>query len=102
VSQDKFHDETGYWMWGVVTQTVMNSVMIPRDVCILAGGKYCESSDMNGQRHFSVKASLKSDMWSIVQSPFMLEKAKTTFLSFSICGEWKDETQSNNDARYLW
>jgi hypothetical protein len=35
-----FHGETVYWMWDPEAGTVMHSLVIPRAVCVLAGGKY--------------------------------------------------------------
>ena len=38
-STDKvFHDQTGYWMWDADAGAVMQSLTIPRAVCVLAGG----------------------------------------------------------------
>jgi hypothetical protein len=35
-----FHDQTGYWMWEVATGTVIESLLIPRAVGVLAGGRW--------------------------------------------------------------
>ena len=76
-----FHNETGYWMWDPATNVVMQSLTIPRGVALLAGGEATESD--NGIT-LNVKASIASDEWQIVQSPFMKEKATTTAFKHSI------------------
>lgn len=72
-----FHDETGYWMWDAQAQTVMHSLAIPRGVLVLAGGSYQSSSGSAGEIILDVVAKLGDPSWTIIQSPFMLEKAKT-------------------------
>ena len=69
-----FHDQIGHWIYEKSTNTVMHSLSIPRAVCLLAGGEYKED---NGTSIFNVEAIAGSDSYGIVQSPFMLEKAKT-------------------------
>ena len=70
-----FHDQIGHWIYEPATGLVMHSLTIPRGVCVLAGGDITEKSD---EMVFSVKAEAGSETFGIVQSPFMLEKAKTT------------------------
>lgn len=69
-----FHDQIGHWIFEKSTNTIMHSLTIPRGVCLLAGGEYKEE---NGASLFNVGAKSGSDDYGIVQSPFMLEKAKT-------------------------
>ncbi len=73
-----FHDETGYWMWDPSDNTIMHSLTIPRGVSVLAGGTYAGQPDADGNIILNVAASLESDQWQIIQSPFMLKKARTT------------------------
>lgn len=73
-----FHDETGYWMWEAETQTVMHSLVIPRAVCVLAGGRYSGEKDTDGRTVLEVAAKLDDENWKIIQSPFMQQKATTT------------------------
>ncbi len=73
-----FHDQTGYWLWDAEQQCVMQSLAIPRAVCLLAGGT--ASTDGDGNVCLSVESKHDDDAWSVVQSPFMHAKAKT--LSF--------------------
>ncbi len=70
-----FHDQIGHWIYEHDTRIIMHSLSIPRAVCLLAGGKYEEK---NGESFFNVEAKQGSDTFGVVQSPFMLEKAKTT------------------------
>jgi len=70
-----FHDQIGHWLYEPSTGLVMHSLTIPRGVCVLAGGDISEKED---EMTFSVKAEAGSETYGIIQSPFMLEKAKTT------------------------
>lgn len=70
-----FHDQIGHWIYEPKTNVIMHSLTIPRGVCLLAGGKYEEN---NGTAVFNVEAKQGSETFGVVQSPFMLEKAKTT------------------------
>lgn len=69
-----FHDQIGHWIFDKSTNTIMHSLSIPRAVCLLAGGQYQENDDTS---IFKVEAKAGSDSYGIVQSPFMLKKAKT-------------------------
>ncbi|MEH6503838.1 MAG: heme-binding beta-barrel domain-containing protein [Cycloclasticus sp.] len=70
-----FHDQIGHWIYEPSTGMIMHSLTIPRAVCLLAGG----TLQTNGEESiFAVKATAGSETFGIVQSPFMLEKAKTT------------------------
>ncbi|MDP6455377.1 MAG: heme-binding beta-barrel domain-containing protein [SAR202 cluster bacterium] len=73
-----FHDETGYWMWDREAQTVMHSLVIPRAVCVLAGGIYAGEKDADGRTIMKVGAKIDDNSWKIIQSPFMQENASTT------------------------
>jgi len=69
-----YHDQIGHWIYEKSTNTIMHSLTIPRAVCLLAGGEYQED---DGKSLFNVEAKAGSESYGIVQSPFMLEKAKT-------------------------
>ncbi len=69
-----FHDQIGHWFYEKSTNMIMHSLTIPRAVCLLAGGLYKEN---NGESIFDVEATAGSQTFGIVQSPFMLEKART-------------------------
>ena len=50
-------------------------------MCVLAGGRLQQDGDTTV---FAVEATAGSDDFGIVQSPFMLEKAKTTAFSMTM------------------
>ena len=72
-----FHDQTGYWMWDAERDLVMQSLTIPRGVCVLAGGEY------TGDGPVTLKVRSKHDDpdWSLTEAPFMRDQART--LSFT-------------------
>lgn len=69
-----FHDQTGYWIWDAREGVVMQSIAIPRAVCVLAGGRY---SGAGSPVTLAVAAKLGDPDWGIIQSPFMRDQAKT-------------------------
>ncbi|PKF63635.1 hypothetical protein CW745_01975 [Psychromonas sp. psych-6C06] len=72
------HHETGYWLWEQGSDTVMHSLTIPRGMCVLAAGgfeKTASSATLN------VEASIDEQDWQIIQSPFMVKKAKLSAYS---------------------
>lgn len=71
-----FHDQTGYWMWDAGEGVVMQSITIPRSVCVLAGGRWTAGG--GSAVEVSVAARLGDPDWGILQSPFMRDKASTT------------------------
>ena len=84
-SNDKvFHHETGYWMWDESSGMLMHSLAIPRGVTILAGGKHNGEPEPDGSILLEVQASIEDPDWNISQSPFMMQKAKTTAFSHRI------------------
>lgn len=85
-----FHDQVGHWIYEPKTNNIMHSLSIPRGVCLLAGGKYKES---NGDGVFNVEAKQGSDTFGIVQSPFMIDKAKTSAFRMELLVK-------NNELKY--
>ena len=69
------HNQTGYWMWDKEQNQVIQSIAIPRAVCLMAAGS---ASEENGATVINVKTDENSDSWGIIQAPFMHKKAKTT------------------------
>ena len=69
-----FHDQIGHWIYEEATGLVMHSLTIPRGVSVLAGGSLSQNGD---HTTFDVKAELGNETFGVLQSPFMLEKAKT-------------------------
>ncbi len=72
-----FHDETGYWMWDAKTGIVMHSLVIPRAVGVMAGGTWDESHRAENRVTLEVAAKHDDPDWTIIQSPFMRENART-------------------------
>jgi len=68
------HDQLGYWMWDSVNKVLMQSITIPRGVTLLAGGT---PKTTTNSLAVEVSAAIGEE-WGIVQSPFMLNNAKTT------------------------
>ncbi|WP_238946914.1 heme-binding beta-barrel domain-containing protein [Seongchinamella unica] len=76
-----FHDQIGHWIYEPATGMVVHSLSIPRAVAVLAGG----TMNQNGKETvFQVEATAGSHTFGILQSPFMLEKAKTTGFSMRL------------------
>lgn len=69
-----FHDQIGHWIYEHSTGLIMHSLTIPRAVCLLAGGNVIQNDN---EYVFDVKSTAGSETFGIVQSPFMIEKAKT-------------------------
>jgi len=76
-NDEVFHDQTGYWMWDGAAGVVMQSVSVPRAVCVLAGGTHDGASDEGSPVTINVAAKLNDPDWGVVQSPFMRDKATT-------------------------
>lgn len=77
-NSEVFHDQTGYWMWESQTNTVMHSFVIPRGVCVSAGGPYTGKLDAKGRVVLQLSAKIDDANWKIIQAPFMQENASTT------------------------
>jgi hypothetical protein len=71
-NQKAFHNQTGYWMWDAENKILMQSLTIPRGVCVLAGG----SAETN-QTSLRVEAYRDDKDWQVIESPFMRDKAST-------------------------
>ena len=77
ISDDKIiHRETGYWMFDALDNSVMHSLIIPRGICVLAGGRV--DTTKKDSLVFDVQASIEKGDWQVIQSPFMLKNAKMT------------------------
>ena len=75
-NDEVFHDQIGYWLWDPANGTIMQSVTIPRAVCVLAGGSFAGDAKAP-EITLSVRAKRGDADWGIIQSPFMREKAST-------------------------
>jgi hypothetical protein len=80
-NDEQFHDEVGYWIWNAENETVMQSLLIPRAVGLLAGGKVKEDKD---GLTIEVTAGVNNPDFGIVQSPFMQRKAKTEHFKHTV------------------
>jgi hypothetical protein len=81
-SNDKvFHDQIGYWMWDAATNTVMQSLVIPRAVAVVSTGT---ASEHNGEVTLSVKTVNEDGVNAIAESVFMGQKARTTAFSLEM------------------
>jgi hypothetical protein len=80
-NDEVFHDQTGYWTWDAGHAGVIQSVVIPRAVCVLAGGHCTEEGS---SLSISVAARLGDPNWGIIQSPFMRDNAKTVAFSHEL------------------
>jgi len=75
-NDEVFHDQIGYWTWDPPTQTITQSILIPRVVAVLAGGTY--TADPHAKDVvLEVKASAGGRDWGILESPFMRDHATT-------------------------
>lgn len=89
-NNEVFHDETGYWMWDPREEIIMHSLVIPRAVCVLAGGKYTGEKNSEGRRVIEVAAGIDNEQWQVIQSPFMKQNARTAkFVHKVIVGQGK-------------
>jgi len=73
-NNEVFHDETGYYMWDKNTGLIMQSLVIPRAVSLLAGGTYQKT---NNEHVYTTKSELGHSDWGIVEQPFMQANAST-------------------------
>jgi hypothetical protein len=78
-----FHDESGYWIWEPSSGLLMQALVLPRGVGLLAGGRHDGRAAADGSMLFEVAAS-KGGEWDIVESPFMRAKARTRSFSHRI------------------
>lgn len=71
-----FHDQVGFWTWDADTGVVCQSLVIPRGVAVLAGGRATGTPDA-GQVVFEVGAAAGDPDWGIVEAPFLRDHART-------------------------
>lgn len=69
---ETFHDQVGYWLWEAATDTVIQTLAIPRGQSALAMGK--TSADAPS---FSVEAVRGSTVNGICSNPFLEEAFRT-------------------------
>ena len=76
-NDEVFHDQVGYWIWDKENKTIIHSLAIGRAVSIIAGGDFDPAKANDDEVTFNVAAEDGGE-WGILQSPFMMKKAKTT------------------------
>lgn len=69
-----FHNETGYWLWDAEQNLVLQTLTIPRGVCLVAGGSARETDDGVA---IEVHAAKSDANWPIIEPPFMRDNAST-------------------------
>lgn len=74
-----FHDQVGYWLWEPATQTIFQSVAIPRGLVAQAMGVAAPDA-----RRFTVRAKLGSAVAGIVSAPFLHENFRTLEYSITV------------------
>ena len=94
-----FHNETGYWMWDAKTDVIMQSVTIPRGVCMLAGGK---PATKGSATVLEVKAAVEDKDWGIIQSPFMQDNARTNSFLHTITVDGDELSYSETMVLYIY
>ena len=81
-----FHDQIGYWTWDSRTNVVVQSLTIPRNVCVLAGGEH-PRPEAGEAVSLKVRASKGDADWGIIESPFMRDNATTTSFEHTLTVE---------------
>lgn len=94
-----FHDQIGHWIYEAETGLIMHSLTIPRGVCLLAGGDVKQNGN---QTVFSVKATSGDDSFGISQSPFMLEKAKTTAFQMQLSVDSNELSYKQTTSLFIY
>lgn len=97
-NDEVFHDQTGYWLWDASNKTVMQTLTIPRGLCLLAGSRYNGATEA-ATITLQVRAAADDKDWGIVQSPFLQRKAKT--LEFTHRIEIKGNTLRYHESTLL-
>ncbi len=69
---ETFHDQVGYWLWEPATETVMQTIAIPRGQVVLASGKARPDA-----REFELEAKLGAECFGICSSPFLQHAFRT-------------------------
>ena len=81
-------------MWDKKQNEVIQSIAIPRAVCLMAAGS--ATTQDNGDIIINVKTDEEGNEWGILQAPFMHKKAKTT--SFKQTMTIKGDTLHYNET----
>ncbi|WP_317932386.1 heme-binding beta-barrel domain-containing protein [Halioxenophilus sp. WMMB6] len=91
-----FHHQFGYWLYDAADGSIMQTLTIPRGVCLLAGGK---ATVTGSTTVLEVSAKAGDTTYGVVQSPFMEKFAKT--VSFSHRLEVTGDEMSYSESTIL-
>lgn len=69
---DAFHEELGYWLWDASNRQVIRTFMVPRGVCVMAGGEVEPDA-----RCFQLTAEAGSVTYGALSNPFLKKSANT-------------------------
>jgi hypothetical protein len=69
---EAFHEELGYWLWDPANCQVIRTFMVPRGVCVMAGGRV-----EPGARSFRLAAEAGSEVYGALSNPFLYRSANT-------------------------
>ncbi len=72
-----FHDQVGFWLWEPATNTVIQTLAIPRGQVAMAGG-----TALPDAKQFELRAELASPQFGILSNPFLDSAYRT--LSWTI------------------
>jgi hypothetical protein len=92
-NDEVFHDQVGYWTWDSADNTVVESFTIPRRVAVIAGGNSPAPDSLTASITLDVSATAGAEDFGVLQSPFMLDHAKTLAFTHQL-------TVSGNEMRY--
>jgi len=76
---DDFHQELGYWLWDLANQHVLRTFMVPRGVCVMAGGHVDPDA-----REFTLRADAGSETYGALSNPFLHRTANTDHYEVTI------------------
>jgi hypothetical protein len=89
-SPETFHDQVGYWLWEPATETVIQTLAIPRAQVAMAVGRAAADA-----KTFRLEAVRESDTNGIVSNPFLEHAFKTLRFTIEVTiqadGTWSYE-----------
>jgi hypothetical protein len=87
---ETFHDQVGYWLWEPATQTITQTIAIPRAQVVLAAGPAAPDAT-----EFEITAALGSEVYGILSNPFLDESFRTLSVRIHVTingdGTWSYE-----------
>ena len=90
---ETFHDQVGYWLWEPATETILQTIAIPRGQTALAMGR--ASSDA---KRFELIAQRGSEVNGICSNPFLEYAYRTTEFRIRVSvnpdGTWSYEQET--------